>query len=58
LDFLGRFSNNPQISNFMKIRPFGTELLHADGQTDVTQLIVAFRNFFRTRLEMAPHTKE
>jgi len=42
----------------MKIRPFGTELLHADGQTDVTQLIVAFRNFFRTRLEMAPHTKE
>jgi len=23
-----------QISNFMKIRPVGAELLHADGQTD------------------------
>jgi len=24
---------NPQISNFMKIRPVGAELFHADGQT-------------------------
>jgi hypothetical protein len=29
----------------MKIRPVGAELLHADGQTDMTKLIVAFRNF-------------
>ena len=29
----------------MKIRPMGVELFHADGQTDMTQLIVAFRNF-------------
>ena len=29
----------------MKIRPAGTELSYADGQTDVTKLIVAFRSF-------------
>jgi hypothetical protein len=29
----------------MKIRPMGVELLHADGQTDMTKLIVADRNF-------------
>jgi len=28
----------------MKIRPVGTEI-HADGRTDMTKLIVAFRNF-------------
>jgi len=29
----------------MKIRPVGAELFHTDGQTDMTELIVAFRNF-------------
>jgi hypothetical protein len=29
----------------MKIRPVGAELFHADGQTDMTKLIVAFCNF-------------
>jgi len=29
----------------MKIRPLGAELFHADGQTDMAKLIVAFRNF-------------
>ena len=29
----------------MKVRPEGAELLHADGQTDMTKLIVAFRDF-------------
>jgi hypothetical protein len=29
----------------MKIRPVEAELFHADGQTDMTKLIVAFRNF-------------
>ena len=29
----------------IKIRPVGAELFHADGQTDMTKLIVAFRNF-------------
>jgi len=31
---LGRFSKHTQISNFMKIRPVGAELLLADGRTD------------------------
>jgi hypothetical protein len=34
-----------QISNLMKIRPVGDELSHADGETDVTKLIVAFYSF-------------
>ena len=29
----------------MKLLPVGTELFHADGQTDMVKLIVAFRNF-------------
>jgi hypothetical protein len=29
----------------MNIHPVGAELLHADGQTDMTKLVVAFRNF-------------
>jgi hypothetical protein len=28
----------------MKIRPMGAELVHADGQTNMKKLIVAFRN--------------
>ena len=29
----------------MKIRPVGAKLFHADGQTDRTRIILAFRNF-------------
>jgi len=29
----------------MKIRPVGAELFQADGRTDMTKRIVAFRNF-------------
>ena len=29
----------------MKIRTLGAELFHADGQTDMKHLIVAFLNF-------------
>jgi hypothetical protein len=29
----------------MKIRPVGAEVFHADGQTDMAKIIVAFRNF-------------
>jgi hypothetical protein len=29
----------------IKIRQVGVKLFHADGQTDVTNLIIAFRNF-------------
>jgi len=48
-----KLEKNSQISNLVKIRPMGAELFHADrrrkgrtkGQTDMTKLIVAFRNF-------------
>jgi len=44
-----RYSRNPQISNFVKFRPAGAELFHADGQTDerrdMMKVKVAFRNF-------------
>jgi len=33
-----------KLPNFMKIRPVGAEF-RAGGQTDVTELIVPFRNF-------------
>jgi hypothetical protein len=33
------------MSCLIKIRPVGAELFLADGQTDMTKLIVAFRNF-------------
>jgi len=36
----------------MKICPMVAELFHADGQTDMTMLTVAFRNFLN-----APKTK-
>ena len=39
LEFLHRFSKDTQISNFVKIRPVGAELFHADGQTDMTKLL-------------------
>jgi hypothetical protein len=48
LNFPDRFSKNAEISNLMKILSVGVELLHADGQTDMTKLIVAFRNFSNT----------
>jgi hypothetical protein len=39
LDFnvtpLDRFSKNTQISDFIKLRPVGAELFHADRQTDM-----------------------
>ena len=39
-------SKNTQISNFVKIRPVGAELFHANGRRSVmTKLTAAFRNF-------------
>ena len=34
-----------QISNFVKIRPVGAELFHADRRSDMRKLVVAFRDF-------------
>ena len=45
MNFLDRVEKNTQISNFTKIYPVRAELLHADGQSDMTKLTVAFRNF-------------
>jgi hypothetical protein len=44
------FEKNTQISNFMKIPTMEAELSHVNGRTDMTTLIVIFRNFAR-RLE-------
>jgi hypothetical protein len=45
LNFLDIFSENPEIPNFMKIRPDRAELFHSDGHSDMTKLIVTFRKF-------------
>ena len=33
------------MSSFMKVRPVGVELFHADRRTVMTKIIVAFSNF-------------
>jgi len=33
MNFLDRFSKNPEIANFMKVRPVGAELFRADRRT-------------------------
>jgi hypothetical protein len=43
MNFLNTFSKNAQIQS-IKIRPAGAELFHADGQTDITKLTVAFHS--------------
>jgi len=48
----GSFSAYPQIPNFTKILPMGTELFHASRRTDrkkdMTKLEVNFRDFANT----------
>ena len=43
--FHERFSKNTKTPNSMKIRSLGAELFHAERWTDMTRLIVVFRNF-------------
>jgi len=38
---------NIQISNFINICSVGDELLHADGGTDITKLIIPFCSFVK-----------
>jgi hypothetical protein len=45
LEFVDRFFIYFHLSNFMAIRPGGAGLFYEDGQTDMTKLIVALRNF-------------
>ena len=49
LEISRQFLRNIQVSNFMKIRPLGDELFHADEwtdrQADMSKVIIAFRNF-------------
>ena len=56
LKFLCRISKSPQISNLMKIRFVGAELLNADGQTDgqtsrLGEANSRFTSFLRTRFK-------
>jgi hypothetical protein len=57
LNTLDRLLKNIQISNFMKIRSVGAELFHTgkktDGRTDITKLIVTFRNFAKAHKNMS-----
>jgi hypothetical protein len=57
MNFLDRFSKRNQMSHLMKIRPAGAELLHADGETDMRKLIVAFHNFANTPNKNLAKTK-
>jgi len=49
LHFVGNISEDfrmtTQLLKLTKIRPLRAELFHADGRTDMTKLILAFRNF-------------
>jgi len=46
LNFLDRFSKNTQNFKYTENSfSVGAELFHADGQTDMTELIVAFHRF-------------
>ena len=45
LEFCRQFWKEAQIWSFIKLRPMGAELFHEGGRTDMTKLIVAFRNF-------------
>jgi hypothetical protein len=62
IEFCQRLSKNNRISNFMKIRPVGAELLHADGrkdvQTDMTKLMIAFRSFVNAPKNPSAHDRK
>jgi hypothetical protein len=45
LEILRQIFEKCSKSEFMKIRPLWAELFHADGRTEMTKLIVVFRNF-------------
>jgi len=44
-EFSRQIFEKTETPNFVKILSVEAELFNADGQTDITQLIIAFRNF-------------
>jgi len=46
LEIWWQFLNNIQIYSLTEIRPVGTELYDTDRRTDMTELIVAFSQFY------------
>jgi len=48
MDFLDRSAKSTQTSNFLRTRRIRAALFHADGQTGMTKLTVAFHNFFKS----------
>ena len=46
------FSKNTQ-KNLIKIPVVGAKYFHADGRTDMTKLIVAFRNFAKAPIKIS-----
>jgi hypothetical protein len=53
LGFVDRFSRNHRIPNISKIRPVGTELFNADGQTDGhDEVTCRFSQFCEKRLKL------
>jgi len=48
---------NSQISNFMNIHPLGARLFYADGQMNMTQQVVYFRNFAYATKQVAENVE-
>ena len=51
MNSLDRFSKNTHIPNFIKKRPVGAELFHADGRTDIWQKSIVASRILRTPLK-------
>jgi hypothetical protein len=45
MKYIEIFSKNSQVLNFIKLHPVGSELFHADGETDSLKVTVGFRIF-------------
>jgi hypothetical protein len=54
IEFSRQIAEKYSNTKFMKIRPVGAELFHADEQTDMTMVIVAFRNFAKAPKNTSP----